>query len=861
MEQCSINIPPASPSLVPLPPLPVIPVIPSLSSFNEESDTTPPMGTQSTDQTAPAKKFLDIGSISSSSMMLFTAADDSLARAPDSRHPPEHDPASSDPPSLSLSQSIQALRRLSPSYTSPPASLRLLSSGGVGNYRNLFKKTISVEFEADSPAFRKKVELLDDVVGGLRTHLQSMVTACREFCQSGGDYSIKAREFSGHMVGLKESVWVSHLGELGELLSAFGTALDEMHWYRDQLLSSLETTFSSPMDEFVKREVKTVKRLKQALQKNSEEYEQALSKFLSLKTSADSDLFLQKEADLAMLRRRFELSRYDLVTELNGLETKKKFQLSERIVSAVYAHLGYFHSCHSMLLTIEPAMRQLMNELNAGRKEFAREVMLRQGRRSQLVRELDRASASTAAKANAKRQARPSEREREKEKNRPNKNTRMLGKLQHIGSSSPKHVETETDMSSRGEREREDGQVKAGYLWKKASNFQKAWGRRWFFISNGKLYYQKAPEGVGSSVSMSSSLSLSPPPSLSLSHQNSPNVGGGEKEREREKERGNVQFVCDLLISSVRENVEEDMRFTFQIISPGQRVYVLQGESEEDSREWIRVIRQQIESLLGRVGEVEEEREREKGGMVRNTEYFSPTTTVLQPLREVNPVCVDCGAEAPEWASVNLCVMVCIECSGTHRGMGTHVSKVRSLTLDKWTPNHLKMIELISNTRSNMIWEERQREILETEREKQFTGDLQAAAELHKPNHNSSREHKEMYIIAKYVKKRFVRQLSQQEANELMYRAASLGDLFSLLSSLAMGGDVNHRNEQEQLRFPLHAACIGGHVLCVEFLCHNNANVDAMDISGRTPLDYASIDNNNGIIDILVQKLERDLQL
>ncbi|KAI9502019.1 hypothetical protein BX070DRAFT_175925, partial [Coemansia spiralis] len=46
-----------------------------------------------------------------------------------------------------------------------------------------------------------------------------------------------------------------------------------------------------------------------------------------------------------------------------------------------------------------------------------------------------------------------------------------------------------------------------------------------------------------------------------------------------------------------------------------------------------------------------------------------------------NKVCADCGATAPDWCSLNLACLLCIECSGIHRSLGTHISKVRSLTL------------------------------------------------------------------------------------------------------------------------------------------------------------------------------------
>ncbi len=49
-----------------------------------------------------------------------------------------------------------------------------------------------------------------------------------------------------------------------------------------------------------------------------------------------------------------------------------------------------------------------------------------------------------------------------------------------------------------------------------------------------------------------------------------------------------------------------------------------------------------------------------------------------------NDKCADCDGGTPTWASINLGIMLCIECSGIHRSLGVHISKVRSVTLDDW---------------------------------------------------------------------------------------------------------------------------------------------------------------------------------
>lgn len=64
-----------------------------------------------------------------------------------------------------------------------------------------------------------------------------------------------------------------------------------------------------------------------------------------------------------------------------------------------------------------------------------------------------------------------------------------------------------------------------------------------------------------------------------------------------------------------------------------------------------------------------------------------------------NSRCFDCGRSVAQWASVNHGIYVCMECSGQHRGLGTHISFVRSISMDSWTMGQLNMMKAGGNRR------------------------------------------------------------------------------------------------------------------------------------------------------------------
>eukprot|EP00008_Paramoeba_atlantica_P004491 CAMPEP_0201485766 /NCGR_PEP_ID=MMETSP0151_2-20130828/9880_1 /ASSEMBLY_ACC=CAM_ASM_000257 /TAXON_ID=200890 /ORGANISM="Paramoeba atlantica, Strain 621/1 / CCAP 1560/9" /LENGTH=429 /DNA_ID=CAMNT_0047870073 /DNA_START=157 /DNA_END=1443 /DNA_ORIENTATION=- len=170
---------------------------------------------------------------------------------------------------------------------------------------------------------------------------------------------------------------------------------------------------------------------------------------------------------------------------------------------------------------------------------------------------------------------------------------------------------------------------------------------------------------------------------------------------------------------------EKDKELMFEIITSG-RTYYIKANNEGDLTDWISHLRGSTQMAMNRLS-------------VHSSPVMDKLRQRLFDVVQVpgNGLCADCNDANPEWASINIGVFICVNCSGIHRNLGVHISQVRSIILDDWEESFVETMEKNGNARSNAVLEQ----ILPP-------GVL-------KPLANAQLATKELYIRAKYEERAF----------------------------------------------------------------------------------------------------------
>ncbi|CAM8956365.1 unnamed protein product [Rhodiola kirilowii] len=735
----------------------------------------------------------------------------------------------------------------------------------------------------DSPMFHKQIGSMEQTAEELKDRCQRLHKGCQKFIAAIGEayngdtiFADAIEQFGG---GQDDPVSMS-IG--GPVISKFVSAFRELATYKELLRSQVEHVLNDRLLHFMNVDLQNAKESRKQFDKAAYTYDQAREKFGSLKKSARDDVVTDLEDDLQNSKSAFEKSRFNLVNGLVNVETKKKYEFLESFSAIMDAHLRYFKLGYDLLSQMEPFIHQVLTYAQQS-KEVANVEKEKLSKRIQGFRtqaEMDSLRASSQLESS----------------------TTADGI--HIDATCTRsYKDVEAIMQSATNAEVQT--IKQGYLGKRSSSLRADWRRRFFVLdSRGALYYytnKGIPLGSQSHQSISSG------------EHNSGMFGRFRSRHQRSSSASDVKLgsrSIDLRTSTIKIDAEDpDLRLCFRIISP-IKAYTLQAESEADRIDWINKIKGVIASLLNShfLNQPHPGIQQSENNSLSSVSSSDPlrvhsqqrpigvkanqAAPVFQILREIpgNDICAECSAPEPDWASLNLGILLCIECSGVHRNLGVHISKVRSITLDVkvWEPTILDLFRALGNEFCNAIWEELL--LLKIEG---LDPALSPVRSIKKPCAGDAFSLKEKYIQAKYVEKILVN-IETNTANTCpaknlweAVKSNNLKDVYRLI--VRSREDVvntvytedsepyNHGTvEQEQEMNPstkgpdiagdskatqcqqgsslLHLACQIGNQVMVELLLQFRANANLRDFSGRTPLHLCISQGNNTLAKFLLRR-------
>lgn len=580
----------------------------------------------------------------------------------------------------------------------------------------------------DSPKFRHLLKENLNYIDRLEACMEKTVKHCNQSIESGKSYLKAQSAFVGSLTDLSECFEDDR--EISVRLDTLLIAFREIIRLQTIIVDQAGRTIGCGISKFIQDDLSKLKDTRKSFEKISHDNDQILTRCSQpLKKQGDDS-----ENLLIATSTAFRHTSLDLSIQLTTLQSRKGYEVLDSVLSFTKAYGTFFHQGSDLFDDLKPYI-SATHDLLTKRQDIC----------ESLIRSL------------------------------PSKHLMVSGR----------NIEPQTFKC-----EPNDDRVHLeGYLFKRASNAFKVWNRRWFILEDHQLLYQK--RGDIQPTVMEEDLRL-----CTVRLVDRPDIERRFCFEVVSPQKNHIlqadsEKACQMWISTIQAGInaayhDVNHHYTNNTVSVNQRTGYSQDVLNQKMTQSASQDSFKTETSISGLDQSpssSSEPSSTSGSFraqqndlhthnldnyITNGKFLASCdiskattnqafstnnmTNVIAPLKPQraysrilalpgNELCCDCGCPEPKWASINLGITLCIECSGIHRSLGVHVSKVRSLTLDTdvWTPETVQFMVNLGNVKINSIY----LAMLEGEQRNLICA-------------TSSRQEREAWIREKYLTKKYV---------------------------------------------------------------------------------------------------------